>query len=402
MKTKTILSILFLFLIIKIQAQIPSINETKSLTFQNTISFQNDYKKILEESIKKLEIKKEKLNIELEKKPDSMISNKIQQIDKEIELVNSQIINIKKDRSYEGYKKHYDTIINRKNDSINRYYKVVENSEFNKNELDSINKLIDIKKQQLQLIIIERNEKLASLDKFQWMLPTWKKANRKKFFHDMYGNEKKTNFLSSFNLTSNKDASSTQTELVTDNMSALRITLGSVLNVATSNTEPTQTQGEIKKETEEEAFSRLISGGGNFYLEAILPLASTNQNNGNQITSYTYANVKGAMDIEKFNSNIDTSTGNAGLGFTTYLGISSDNKKFNFFGILNANYTVGSKAFYNNLGLSKEQAFFNAKFTAGVTILNTLKLTAIINNWASDEKLRSGKIIVGVQILPGL
>lgn len=400
MKTKITLTILFLFFILKIQAQTPSINETKSTRFYTNTSILKKEQKLLKDNIENL-----KKNLDSLTESKSIDSKEIIEKKKSIELAKKNIDNLKIDRSHKAYQAYYETIINKEKRSIDSLYKILENGRYSKKELDSISKIINLKRQQLDSISIEKEEKLASLDKFPWVVPTWKKSNRKKFFHDMYNNDTdKTNFLNSFALNSNSDATSVQTELVTDNMWALRISFGSVLSVSSSKIDSDSTPEEVqelnKNETEQEAFSRLINGGGNFYLETILPLFTTNQNNGDQITSYTYANLKGAMDIENFNSNIDTSTGNASLGLNSYLGISSDSKKFNFFIIGNMNYTIGSKDFYKNLGLYKERAFLNGKIIAGVSILNKFKLLATINTFGSDEKLRSGKVNVGVQILP--
>lgn len=400
MKTKITLTVFFLFSILGIQAQTPSINETKNTRFYTDPSLLKNEKKLFKDNIKNL--KKDLDNLKESKNIDT---KKIEEKEKSIELAKNNIEHLKIDRSYKAYQIYYENIIKDEKLSIDSLYKILENPKSSKKELDSISKIINSKRQQLDSITIEKDEKLASLDKFPWIIPTWKKSNRKKFFHDMYNNDiDKTNLLNSFALNSNSNTTSAQTELVTDNMWALRVSFGSVLSVSSSGNDPDLTpeeaQEQNKKETEEQAFSRLISGGGNFYLETILPLFTTNQNNGDQITSYTYANLKGAMDIQKFNRNIDTSTGNASLGLNSYLGFSSDSKKFNFFLIGDINYTIGSKAFYNNLGLSEEKAFLNGKVIAGISIFNKFKLSAIINTFGSDEKLRSGKVSVGVQILP--
>lgn len=405
MKVKITLSIVFLFFIIKIQAQIPSINETKSTRFYPNSSTLKKEKNTLIKDIKK-DKKDLKNDLDSLNGLKNIDSKEIKEKISSIELAKNKIRILRRDLSYDDYETSYNTIIKRTQNSIDSLRNIIELSKnISIKDLDSKYKLINHKQQQLDSISIEKEEKLASLDKFPWIMPTWEKSNRKNFFHDMYNNDSdKTNYLNSFALNNNSDATSVQTELVTDNMWALRVSFGSVLSVSSSETNddltPEEAKEQNKNETEEEAFSRLINGGGNFYLETILPLFTTNQNNGDQITSYTYAKLKGAMDIENFSSNIDTSTGNVGLGFSTYLGISSDSKKFNFFVIGDINYTIGSKAFYNNLGLTEEKAFLNGKIIAGVSILNTFKLSAIINTFGSDEKLRSGKVSVGVQILP--
>ncbi len=402
MKTTFTLIILFLFCILKINAQTPSINERKSTIGRNA-SIETIDEKITKARIKDLkrEIKTVKTEIKTEAAAVVEVKNK------KIELLSQEIQDLKRHKSFEGYKDYYCKTLGIKNDSITKYYAYIKNGDLTKVKLDSINALIAIKKEQLLLLTIERNETLASLDKFSWVLPTWKKANRKKFFHDMYSNRTdRPILLNSLALNSNSDATSIQNEIITDNMWAVRLTFGSVLSISSNQNDasltPEQTQEQIKAETEEEALSRLINGGGNFYLEGIFPLFTTNQDNGDQITSYTYANIRGAMDVEKISSNIDTSTGNGTLGLNSYFGISSDNRKFNFFFQGNVNFTVGSTSFYNNLGLDHEKAFLNGKIIAGITILNQFRFLATIKTFGSDEKIRSSKVAIGIQILPGL
>lgn len=369
MKTKILLSLISFFFLLKVKAQIPAINETKSSDF-----YKNDYPRI---GISKSDSKK---------RIDSIANNSLS----------------------EAYKKHYDSIASRKRDSIKIYKTQLLDKKYYSNikSLDSLQSLIDKKQKELDQIIIEKNEKLATFSKFPWVLPSWKRVNRKKFFHDMYNKDvNKTNYLNSFNVSGYSNGTTVQTEIVTDNMWAARVSFGSVLSVSTAkkdeNLSLEETNKKDKEETENETFNRLINGGGNFYLEAALPLFTTNQNNGDQITFYSYANLRGAMDIKNFNSNIDTSTANGSLGTTAYIAINSDSKKFGFFVIGDINLVVGSNAFYKNLGLANEEGFLVGKIIAGFSILNTFKLSATIRTFGSNATVRNNKVIIGVQILPG-
>jgi len=414
MKLKITLIILLPLFSIAIKAQTPSINETRSEAFLNNKKFKKEFSKNYED---KLELIKEKKKIDLNAAGivAADISKIKDQYVKDKADLKKKIDSIENDRSYYGYQAYYNAMVKQKLDSINDFYKKVEEWKYQDKDKDKENLVtlkgvydsIDRKKIELQKLISERDQKLAYVGSFDWFLPTANKANRKQFFHDMYNNKTdKPIFLNAFALNSNSDATSVQNEIVTDNMWALRVTFGSVLSLASEKGNPVETPEEIaaktKKETEQEALNRLLSGGGNFYLEFILPLFTTNQNNGDQITSYTYASARGAMDIESISSNIDTSTGNGTIGISEYFGISSDSKKFNFFVQGNINYTFGTTEFYNNLGLVNTKPFLNGKIIAGLTILNNFRVSAVASTFGSDEKVRSNKITVGVQIMPGL
>lgn len=370
MKTKLFFILSLLFFILKVNAQIPAINETKS--FKSDVNANSNRK-------------------------EASHNDGAALLDPATDNSSSEI-----------YKKYYEKVISRKNDSIATYKAQLQDDRYNSDlkSIDSIQALIRKKENEIALVTIEKDEKLATYGKFPWLLPSWKKVNRKKFFHDMYNKDvNKTNYLNSFNLSGYSNGTTVQTEIVTDNMWAARISFGSALSVSTAKKEDNLSLEEVKEkekeETENETFNRLINGGGNFYLEAALPLITTNQNNGDQITFYSYANVRGAMDIKNFNSNMDTSTANGSLGLTAYGAINSDNKKFGFFLIGDINYVVGSNAFYKNLGLSNEEGFLVGKIVAGFSILNTFKLSATIKTFGSNATVRNDKVIIGVQILPG-
>lgn len=405
MKKNYIFILLCIGFVLKLQAQTPSINEAQRMTY-----FSESFTKDIDDEIKELEKANKSLEEKITNEKDVLKNTALKA---KVDVNNTTIELLRKKKALYGdidSKKDYETIYNRmikqKQDSINNVYGAdLKKDKVSLAEIDSIYNLIAKKREEIIELETKRDEKLAALGKFPWFFPSWKKVNRKKFFHDMYSNKTdKTILLNSFALNGNSDAKAVQTEVITDNMWALRVSFGSVLSVANSKSDDTdETPAEqTKKETEEEAFSRLINGGGNFYLDVILPVFTTNQNNGNQITFYGYANLKGAMDLDGFSSNVNTSTGNGTLGFNAYLGISSDNKKFNFFVQGNSNFTVGTNEFYNNLGLHNEKPFINGKLIAGVTMLNQFRISAIINAFGSDEKIRSNKVVVGIQVMPGL
>lgn len=401
MKKKITLTFVFIIFAIHLQAQTPSINEARSKTFINSPNFQNDYGVVLQAKIARIESNKSKT-------ADPAL---ISAMDKQIASYKKTLADLKPSRNYRSLETYYDALIEQKTDSIDLLYQIIESKDFtykNKSKLqalDSVYGLIDKKMQELQTAITTKSEIEFSKEKFKWWLPTVPRANRKKFFHDMYNNETgKPILLNSLSLNSNSEATSVQNEIITDNMWAVRLSFGSVLSISTGTAEAGQTPEEAaaaaKKKQEEEAKSRLLNGGGNFYLEMILPLFTTNQNNGDQITSYTYGSLRGAMDMKEISSNIDTSTGNGSVGLFSYLGISSDTKKFNFFFQGNINYTVGTTDFYENLGLTDTKPFLNGKVIAGLTLRNQFRLTTIVNAFGSDPNIRSSKVTVGIQILP--
>lgn len=416
MKFKSLLSLMLFLFILKIHAQ-ASINETKrKSSFVESLQ-SDEYKKLTsdivasKENIKdlesKLSAKKDLAKNALVK--DDIVEQDIKMLEAAREVEKSQIDLLLEKRAYflkkqeeeKPFIAYFDGKIAEKKTAIDQAKIDITGKTLK--EMNEIQKGITRNERDIQILQEQKERRLLNLNTYRWFMPTVRRFDREIFFQDMYNNStNKTILLNSLLLNSNSHATAFQTEIVTDNLSALRLSFGSVLSLASSKNDTGETEQEQKQdETEQEALSRLVNGGGNFYLEAVLPLLCTNPNNGNQVTFYGYANARGAMDIDGLGNDIDTATGNYSFGLNTYFGLSSDSKKFNFFLQANGNVTGGTKDFYRNLGLADEKIFFNGKVIAGMTILNNFRLSATLSNYGSDEKIRSNKITVGVQILPG-
>ena len=417
MKTKLLLLMLFFSFVGFCQT--PSINLVNTQEINN-LKINKEVVKTLENS--RIKIVKERDSLQTERSKKALSVEETQKIDTLIsekdKAIKDQDLAIKlstEDPIKKGYEKYFETRIKEKNDSILTLYTEMNNligkSPTDKKALESIEKKINEKKKSLKKLEFERNVKEQSFQKFEWLLPTLKPTNRESFFKSVYNNSiDKTHYVNSFALSSSRGSVSAQSEIITDNLNMLRLSFGSVVTSNSGSTTDapasprTTAEGDASTESEtaEAALKRLIDGGGNFYLDIILPLVTTNNVNDGWITSYTYASLVGAMDIKGFGNNLDTSTGNGSFGISTYIGASSDNKKFNFFLQGNVNYTIGSDDFYKNLALKNEKGFLNGKIIAGVALLNTFKVTAIISTFGSDEAIRNGDVAIGIQVLPGL
>lgn len=392
MKTKLFLLLTFMTSITVLSQ---SINQTKQMTnFTNSKEVEKlktDIKKNKEVLIEKVDKKDPKLNDTI-----TIIKNSLAILEANLKKEKDS------DKSKLAFSKHYDKLLKAKQVEIDKLYTDLDSAiGGEKDAFKKIQNKITKAKAELEALDEEKKNELASLEgNYSSWFPSFKRLYRQQFFESMYNKESnKTKYINSFALSANSQGALAQSEIITDNLSALRISFGSI--VTSSSEKPTDVT-ETQKATENDALKRLITGGGNFYLELLMPLATTNNENKGWVTMYTYANIIGASDVKGFGNNIDTSSGNGSLGITQYLGGTSDTGKFNFFVQGNLNYTMGSKAFYKNLGLNNEKGFLNGKFVAGLTINNTLRFSAIISSYGSDEKVRSGNVILGVQILPSL
>jgi hypothetical protein len=388
MKTTTCL--FFLILTQGLFAQIPSINEHNLLTSmksQKTFNEIDSLKEVLNSFKTNIKVDPSTpfLGSEIGENDVKELKEKIEELKRKLNI--NGIIFIEKKDFYE-----------KEEDSINAIIKEL-GLKYKGN--DDLNKLLrEIKQKKNQILknkIKRKNDSIHLVNGYNVLFPSWKIYARDDFFESHYGNTlTNTGFVNSIGLNFNDSGSTMQSELVTDNLGPLRIAFGTV--VSTTKTEDSNEET-IEVSNEEDAYKRLINGGGNFYLETVLPFLTYSQSS---ITLYSFFNLKGAMDIKSFGNNIDTSTGNGTFGNTTYIGINSDSKKFNFFIQGNLNYSFGSNAFYENLGLKNEKAFVNGKLIFGLTLDQKIRFTAITNSFGSDPKIRSGKLMFGVQFLPDI
>lgn len=264
-----------------------------------------------------------------------------------------------------------------------------EDYEANKIKIEEItNKIKQVENQ--------KKQELATIGKpARKFFPTINKEYRAKFFKEFYdSNINKTNYVNALYLTADNESATIQSELITDNLGPTRLVFGNVLTGNNDSEVDNSTQA-----TQITTFKTFINGGGNFFLDFILP-AYANYKEKKVFNFYTYLSLKGASYIKGFSGNIDTSTANGSFGLYNYLDFASENKRFSFFINGNISYTVGDKEFYKNLALSNEKPFLNGKIIAGINFINTFRLSAILASFGSDPGIRREKIMVGLQILP--
>lgn len=266
----------------------------------------------------------------------------------------------------------------------------------NVDELKTLQNRIVHKKTYLKGYTAYFDKIMAQANDFNMFFPSFG-SKKEDFFAMVYSksDENDLYFVNNAAVQLNNSGAAIQSELTSAFMGPLRLSFGTIVSNAKSDEEaPEETDVE-----DTDAFKRLASGGGNMYLNAELPLFYKG-NNRFQCVINGY--IKGALDISEFSDDVDTSTGNGSFGGNFYGSIATDNGEFNFF--ISGNYALyaGSNAFYDRLQVTDHKPFAFGQIGAGVTILDRLRISCIANQFGSESQLRSGKIIIGVQILSGL
>ncbi|WP_264542809.1 MULTISPECIES: hypothetical protein [Flavobacterium] len=262
-------------------------------------------------------------------------------------------------------------------------------------QLQNLQKRIEIKK---SVLAKYENyfDKIMKENGFKTFFPST--GTHKEDFFNMIYNKNSDNdiyFVNNAAVQLNNSGAAIQSELTSAFMGPLRFSFGTIVSNAKNN----ENTAEETAVEDTDAFKRLASGGGNIYLNAEFPLLYKG-NNRFQCVVNSFA--KGALDISEFSDDVDTSTGNGSAGGNLYASVATDKGEFNFF--ISGNYALyaGSNSFYERLQVMNHKPFGFGQLSVGVTILDRLRISCITNQFGSQSQLRSGKVIVGVQILSGL
>lgn len=324
-----------------------------------------------------------------------------------------EILNLLKRESVKAIPFYKEYLKNRKKKQIEK----LKNLNEQKSKLEKEETITNLRK--LKEEISKEKQKLDDYTKLikrindetkQVVFPTFNKVNRERIFGLLYtGNDRNSNFSfgNSASLQINNSGTIVETNLISSDLGPFRVSFGTLLTNATEDENDDENQsddGLTPNTTEEdnitqtEAFQRLLSGGGNTFLNFELPVLFAS---GEFSSIYLNTSARVGLDIEEFGDDIETTSGNGNVNSNLYGSVSSKDKVFTFFGQINYGLYFGSKEFYQNLGVTSEKAFGFGRITVGFTINNFVRFGLTLNTLSSESNLRSGTIVVGSQVLAG-
>jgi hypothetical protein len=407
---KTLVTFLFLVLAGTVYAQIPSINETNKSTAAWKLPFERI---VVRDTV--IENRTFKQNELISDGARDSISEKVMRaVTKEaIKKEDPDIDKIMK----EGLPLHqYSIYIDNYTKGIKEYDLQVKEL---KTEIGKKKKFTDVQvlmdsitdyKQRIKLSRVFVNDLVKKRNDSLGWFPSSKTDFRDDFFSE-YFNEtgEHTNYLN--NLSIVFGSATVHSELVSDYLGPVRLTFGTVINTDSDSddTDEADEAGEPdgrvnadeadgESDEAESDLKRLVNGGGNFYLNGLFPVHSYKELSFSEMTSI---NGNLSSDIEGIGNDVKTTNLKGMLNVTTYLSMSSDNKKFNFF--INADYGLvgGTDDFCDQFGL---KGFFNkpafiGKATIGITLENMVRLTITTKTISNYDSLVTDKIMVGIQLL---
>jgi hypothetical protein len=236
--------------------------------------------------------------------------------------------------------------------------------------------------------------------------------------------EKKVEFLRSANLFFGDDRGSFTSELLAGYFGLSRISINSVLsrekkkeiNPAQLDTLTEMQLNKLIIQTDSvnnanATFNKIISGGGEIFLQSQIPLLNINGNRRHRVFFESEFVAKMSFDVPLAGSELNASESNTfGMGTINnrlLFPIENYNDKmegiegFYIYATLNPSMLYGNKQFYTNLGLAERKAFYVVDYSVGITFKNYMLY--FNNQWFSMEKLRdSVKPRIGITMVRNL
>ena len=209
------------------------------------------------------------------------------------------------------------------------------------------------------------------------------------FFDILYDNKgERFSVLNNTGFSIGNNSGSIYSELVSGNLSVLRVSLGAMVSSSSST--------DLASAKQEEAYQRLVSNGGNTVLDIEYPLAYIHTRN-NQFNFISRLRARGTADFPEFGTTTDDFAGSASVGVDLYADAALTNNKLRFFGAFNYNQIYGSGEFTKNLGID-DSSFTFGQLTLGL-VFNNIKLSFIVATLSSESSLQNKNVVAGGQVL---
>ncbi|NSL91021.1 hypothetical protein ECE50_029620 [Chitinophaga sp. Mgbs1] len=146
----------------------------------------------------------------------------------------------------------------------------------------------------------------------------------------------------------------------------------------------------------EKSQAKLLAGGGNAIVDAIMPLIYTKSPS---VTFFSNLGLKGTGDLPvATNKTGIEAAGSGSLHLDLYADVSTSNKKIKAFLFSTTGYYAGSGGFYDNLKL-EHKAFLHSQVTAGFVINQSFIISALIPTFGTYGSLLRNPIMVGIQLV---
>ncbi len=246
-------------------------------------------------------------------------------------------------------------------------------------------------------IILQRNKNNA-----YGLFPSWNMEKRKAFFTQYYADaaNDKTSFLNNFSYAFG--SATVVSELISDYLSAVRVSFGSVLSTEAEqdDTADRQAQANATTPAAEEDLKAVINGGGNFYLNFQLPVYSYTSPT---FSAFVASNSNLSANLKGIGQDVDTNNVRVLTNLSTYLSLSSLNKRFNFFASLDYGWLTGSNNFLEQFGIRNSDFFTRppmlGKAIVGMTLENMVRIYVTTKSFSNYQSLVTANISVGIQLL---
>lgn len=279
---------------------------------------------------------------------------------------------------------------NKKNSLLNDYSNLESNDSrvnFLKEEIKNIELQYDLYEDICDSLIIKKEEEHVSSN---YVVYNFSPTRSKAFFNMIYdGKGKMLNTVNSAGINFGNKTGSIYSEVASGNFGLIRATIGTML------TNSSKTDSVVVKE--ETAYQKLASMGGNVVLNLEHPVLFLNSK-GSLYTMIVRAIGKGTTDIPAFENQTTGFAGSVQGGLDVYGHVASDNGQIRAYSSISFSIVKGSKEFHDNLDIARKRLFFG-QITAGVVLLDRIRVSFSLLSFGSDASIRNKKVIIGGQFV---
>lgn len=296
---------------------------------------------------------------------------------------------------------------NKRIDLMKEEIEEIEDERKKETDMGKVNALTDsinLKKEKIIIAKVFVSELVDKKNDSIGWFPSTRKNYKEDFFQEFYReNTLHTNYFNNISLVFG--STTVQSELLSDYAGPFRFAFGMVVNANSNDNDEAETdpdsrvleEDESAQDTEDD-LKRLINGGGNFYLSTQFPVHAYSSPTFSEMLRL---NLNFASDFEGIGNDVETSNFKYGLNVSSYLNLTSDQKKFNFFINADWGFIGGSDDFKDDFGLDDvfNKPAFLGKAILGVSLDNRVTISITTKTISNYEGLRSEKVMVGIQLL---
>lgn len=210
-------------------------------------------------------------------------------------------------------------------------------------------------------------------------------------FSYLYSEDSDLNFINNSGLTFGNNTGGLYTELVSGYISAVRVSVGTMISSSANDGESEENVDESSKD---EAYQKLASEGGNISIKAEYPLFYSQ----GTVTFLGRVLGKTGFDLEAFGTQTDDFAFNLAVGLDAYMGLATTNGAIRFYADGDLLWYNTNSQFRENIGV-EDHSFLYGNLTLGIVVEEKLNVSFIVGSYSSDDALTNKDVMMSASLL---